>query len=68
VRETLTEGFRDYLAKRPLPLRVSVIVSTPGQVFNVGRPGSAKRPTKVGTLPGAPPDDPLPGGPGRGYL
>lgn len=28
MRETLTEGLRDYLIKRPLPLRVSVIVST----------------------------------------
>ena len=27
MRETLTEGLRDYLTKRPLPLRVSVIVS-----------------------------------------
>jgi site-specific recombinase XerD len=28
VRETLTEGLRDYPTRRPLPLRVSVIVST----------------------------------------
>ena len=36
VRETLTEGLRDYLTKRPLPLRVSVIVST-GREGGTGR-------------------------------
>jgi hypothetical protein len=30
VRESLTVGLRDYLIKRPLPLRVSVIVSILG--------------------------------------